>query len=65
MQALQRIFVDVSADLASHRDDDRGATAVEYGLIVALIAAVIIAGVALLGTKTQQGFTSVTVNYPS
>jgi len=33
------------------RRDDRGATAVEYGLIVALIAAVIITAVALLGTN--------------
>jgi pilus assembly protein Flp/PilA len=30
-------------------DDDRGATAVEYGLMVALIAIVIIAAVTLLG----------------
>ena len=32
-------------------DDDRGATAVEYGLMVALIAIVIIAAVTLLGTN--------------
>jgi len=31
------------------RDDERGATAVEYGLMVALIAIVIIAAVTLLG----------------
>lgn len=30
---------------------ERGATAVEYGLMVGLIAAVIITAVALLGTK--------------
>ncbi|GGU74654.1 Flp family type IVb pilin [Lentzea flava] len=30
-------------------EDDRGATAVEYGLMVALIAIVIIAAVTLLG----------------
>ena len=33
--------------------DTRGATAVEYALIVALIAAVIIVAVGLLGTKTE------------
>ncbi len=33
------------------KDDDRGATAVEYGLMVALIAIVTIAGVTLLGTN--------------
>jgi pilus assembly protein Flp/PilA len=31
--------------------NDKGATAVEYGLMVALIAMVIIAGVTLLGTN--------------
>ena len=35
-----------------HRDD-RGATAVEYGLIVALIAAVIIGAVTALGVNIQ------------
>jgi len=38
---------------------DRGATAVEYGLIVALIAAVIVTIVALLGTEIQQAFNTV------
>ena len=33
-------------------DRDRGATAVEYGLLVALIAAVIVATVGLLGTRS-------------
>jgi pilus assembly protein Flp/PilA len=33
-----------------------GATAVEYGLMVALIAAVIIAAVAVLGTQTSDTF---------
>ncbi len=31
--------------------DERGATAVEYGLILVFIAVVIIAGLTLLGTK--------------
>jgi len=39
--------------------DDRGATAVEYGLMVALIAAVIITAVALIGTNLNQLFTDV------
>jgi pilus assembly protein Flp/PilA len=39
--------------------DDRGATAVEYGLIVALIAAVIIGTVALLGTAVNTAFNAV------
>ncbi|GAA2170738.1 hypothetical protein GCM10009846_02180 [Agrococcus versicolor] len=39
---------------------DRGATAVEYGLLVGLIAVVIIAAVILLGTTLQGMFTDVT-----
>ena len=35
---------------------DKGATAVEYGLMVALIAAVIIAAVVFLGQQTRTTF---------
>jgi len=38
------------------RDNDRGATAVEYGLMVALIAIVIIVAVKLLGTNLSTLF---------
>jgi pilus assembly protein Flp/PilA len=41
------------------RDDDRGATAVEYGLIVALIAAVIIGAVLAVGQLVLGAFNSV------
>ncbi len=40
--------------------NDEGATAVEYGLMVALIAVVIIAAVTLLGTQLAAIFTAVT-----
>ena len=36
--------------------DERGATAIEYGLIAGLIAVVIIAAVTLLGTDIQGTF---------
>lgn len=39
--------------------DEEGATAVEYGLIVALIAGVIIAAVTLLGTNVSNTFSTV------
>jgi len=39
---------------------ERGATAVEYGLLVALIAGVIIAAVVLLGGQISDAFNSVT-----
>jgi pilus assembly protein Flp/PilA len=38
---------------------DRGATAVEYGLLVGLIAIVMITGVALVGPKLSTMFTDV------
>ena len=38
------------------QSDERGATAVEYGMLVALIAAVIVVAVALLGTKINTAF---------
>lgn len=42
--------------------DDRGATAIEYGLIAALIAVAIIATVATLGGNLTTTFTSVSTN---
>ncbi|MBT8158996.1 MULTISPECIES: Flp family type IVb pilin [Arthrobacter] len=44
------------------RASEAGATAVEYGMLVALIAAVIIATVALLGPEVQAGFQTVVDN---
>jgi pilus assembly protein Flp/PilA len=45
--------------LAEMHNED-GATAAEYGLFVALIAAVIIAAVTLLGQQINDAFTAVT-----
>ena len=39
---------------------DRGATAVEYGLLVGLIAVVIIGAVGLFGTELRDIFTNIT-----
>jgi pilus assembly protein Flp/PilA len=39
--------------------DEEGASAVEYGLFVALIAAVIVTLVKTLGTKIQAAFQSI------
>jgi pilus assembly protein Flp/PilA len=38
--------------------DESGATAIEYGLIAALIAVVIITGVTAVGTKLSTTFSS-------
>jgi pilus assembly protein Flp/PilA len=42
--------------------DDRGATAIEYGLIAALIAVAIIATVTALGTNLTSTFNSVSTS---
>ncbi|WP_433042201.1 Flp family type IVb pilin [Dactylosporangium sp. CS-033363] len=53
----------LAARMAAVRAGDRnekGATAVEYGLLVALIALVIVGVVTTLGTKLQTIFTNIT-----
>ncbi|MBW1877784.1 MAG: Flp family type IVb pilin [Deltaproteobacteria bacterium] len=40
-------------------NDESGATAIEYGLIAALVAVVIITGLTALGTSLNQKFSSV------
>ncbi len=46
-------------------NDESGATAVEYGMIVALIAAIIIATVTTLGTQINNAFTAITTALPA
>ncbi len=46
-------------DFAARLDNEEGATAVEYGLMVSLIAVVIIGAVTLLGTNLRDIFTQV------
>lgn len=42
--------------------DESGATAIEYGLIAALIAVVIITALTSIGTKLSATFTSIATN---
>jgi pilus assembly protein Flp/PilA len=42
--------------LKAFAQDESGATAIEYGLIVALIAVVIVGAVTTLGTKLSTAF---------
>ena len=46
-------------DLKTRSREEGGATAVEYALMVALIAAVIIGAVTVLGTKSRTTFENV------
>ena len=52
-------FVAISNFMQVRLHNDRGATAVEYGLIVALIAAVIIVVVTTLGTNIRAAFCTI------
>nr|WP_035836230.1 Flp family type IVb pilin [Cryobacterium roopkundense] len=51
-----KLFTKAQALINSMRTEDEGATAVEYGLMVSLIAVVIIAAVALIGTNLDAMF---------
>lgn len=42
--------------LVNRRDDEKGASAVEYGLLVAAIAAIIVLIVFAIGKFVKQGF---------
>lgn len=58
------LMVSMIAFVAGVKDkltgEEKGATAVEYGIMVALIAVVIIASVALFGTSLRTVFTNIT-----
>lgn len=49
----------IAAKVQSRLNREHGATAVEYGLMVALIAVVIIAAVSLLGNNLSTTFNNV------
>ena len=50
--------------LARFAKDENGATAIEYGLIVALISVVIVTAMTTLGTKLKTGFTTINSKLP-
>jgi pilus assembly protein Flp/PilA len=54
-----KLLVTLQSLLNSLRSEEKGATAVEYGLMVSLIAIVIIVAVALVGTNLSTLFNTV------
>jgi pilus assembly protein Flp/PilA len=59
---MLQLFTGIStwwADFRSRLAEDRGATAVEYALMIALIAVVIIAAVTLIGNSASTKFSEV------
>ena len=63
LSQIVKFQVRVTSLLSDRRD--RGATAVEYGLMVALIAVVIIGAVTLLGQQLSSLFGGVTSKLPT
>ncbi len=61
-----KMYVVLQAGLLDLRqgERERGATAVEYGLLVALIAAIIVGAVATLGGQVNAAFTAVSAALP-
>jgi pilus assembly protein Flp/PilA len=62
---MTRRLVALQCRVQQAMDRDRGATAVEYGLIVALIAAVIVTIVGTLGQQILAAFTTVSGKLPA
>lgn len=56
---MTKFLVSLQSLLNSLRTEDEGATAVEYGLIVSLIAVVIIAAVTAVGLALQGTFNNI------
>ena len=61
---MLKAYSRLAARINSLRTEEEGATAVEYGLIVALIAAVIVTVVATLGTEITAAFQKVVTAIP-
>jgi pilus assembly protein Flp/PilA len=64
---MTSLMVSMLAYVAGVKDrftSEKGATAVEYGLLVALIAAVIVAIVSTLGTQINGAFNTISAKLP-
>ena len=59
MKSLTSNITTAGNAIASFFRDEAGATAIEYGLIAALISVVIIATITAVGTQLTKTFTSV------
>lgn len=60
---MDRLYVSLMNFLSDARDE-RGATGVEYGIMVAAIAAVIVAVAFALGIKVDAAFDTVIGQFP-
>jgi pilus assembly protein Flp/PilA len=56
---MLKIYTHLMTTLAEMRENEDGVTAIEYGLIAALIAVTIIASVSLVGDELTNTFTDI------
>jgi|AutmiccBRH37_all_1029493.scaffolds.fasta_scaffold00043_102 pilus assembly protein Flp/PilA len=52
-------------NFARYLADERGATAVEYGLICALLVLAVIGGIAAVGSATSDNYNAVVDGFPT
>ncbi|WP_458111578.1 Flp family type IVb pilin [Arthrobacter sp. R1-13] len=64
MTSLMVSFLAMVAGVKDRLSNEKGATAVEYGLLVALIAAVIIGTVVILGGQIDLAFQTIVDQMP-
>lgn len=64
MNAIKTNALRIAGRVRNFWHDEQGATAVEYGLFVAAIAAVIVAIVVALGDKINTAFTTINSKLP-
>ncbi len=60
---LGHAYINEGPIVLSNQPKERGATGVEYGIMIAAIAAVIVAVALLLGPQVAQGFQLVVDNW--
>lgn len=61
---MTKLISVIHAWVAARENDDRGATMVEYGLMVALIAVVVAVGAAALGGAIDTMFNDIADSLP-
>ena len=61
---MTKFYATMLSFIAAPKKDEKGATAVEYGLLVALIAGVLIAAITLIGTDLRTAFEAVVTAIP-
>jgi pilus assembly protein Flp/PilA len=61
-QALYTLSVTAGDRVTSLKDEEKGASAVEYALLVGILAIVVVAAVYAFGTKLETLFSGITLS---